>query len=83
MPEVLAFDVDTPSPDRGHEAIRVAVVEAVADLRRNIADTADGFYLADVIFEFLDAVLLAVDDLTVRVETLETAALPEEPPVAD
>lgn len=46
MPE---FDVTRPSPDAGHEAIRVAVVQAIEDL-------GFSFDLADTLFLLLDSV---------------------------
>lgn len=70
------FDIDSPSPDRGHEAIRVAVVQAITDLGQNVADTADGFYLTDVIFELLDTALTQVADLEARVAALEATTAP-------
>lgn len=60
------FSIDTPSPDRGHEAIRVAVLQAIGDLQQNAADTADSFYLADVLFELVDGLLAQVDAVNIR-----------------
>lgn len=78
-----AFDIDTPSPDDGHEAIRVAVVEAIADLRENTAGVGDAYWLTDLLFDLLGSALVAIDDLTARLAALEPAVFaspPEETP---
>lgn len=65
------FDVDTPSLDRGHEAIRLAVVAAIANLQQNVADTTDGFTLTDVIFDLLNTVMATLDAHAARIAALE------------
>lgn len=61
MPDL---DLSQPLPDRAHEAIRVAVVQA-------ITDGEDSFTLTDVVFQMLDGLLVTVDDLTARLAALE------------
>lgn len=61
MPDL---DLSQPLPDRAHEGIRQAVVQAIADVQTGQADTSDSLYLVDVLFELLD-------DLTTRVIALE------------
>jgi len=58
------LDLSQPLPDRAHEGIRLAVLQAIADGQTNQADTSDSLYLTDVLFELLD-------DLTARVTALE------------
>lgn len=58
------FDIDKPSPDDGHEAIRVAVVNAIEDLNYNTDDIGLSLSLADTLFSLLDG-------LTARVAALE------------
>src|SRR3954447_21149960 len=60
------FDIGTPSKDRGHEAIRQAVVQAIADV-------GDGFSLTDVLFELLDAAMAQIDALNIRCDALQIA----------
>lgn len=62
MPD--GIDLSQPLPDRAHEGIRQAVLQAIAAGQTNQADTSDGLYLTDVLFELLD-------DLTSRVTALE------------
>lgn len=70
-----AFDLHTPSPDDGHEGIRLAVVAAIADLGTT-AD--DSYFLTDLLFDLLSSAFTAIDDLTARLAALET---PAEPPL--
>lgn len=70
------FSIDTPSADRGHEAIRVAVLAAIADLSQNIADVGDSFSLTDALFGLVDSLLTVTNDLTARVTALETPPAP-------
>jgi hypothetical protein len=55
------FDVNTPSPDEGHEAIRVAVLTAIDNSAVNVEEA---YFLADVLFEL-------VNGLTERIAALE------------
>ena len=64
-------DLDQPLPDRAHEALRVAVVEAIANVARNTADAQDGLDLTDVCLELIDAIFAQLDDLTARLDALE------------
>ena len=80
------FDINTPSPDDGHEAIRVAVVAAIEELGWNTSDVGASFDLLDTLFVLLDSALTANDalaaqvaDLEARVTALEPAPTPEEP----
>lgn len=65
------FSVDTPSPDEGHEAIRLAVVAAIQDLAYTTDDAALGLDLADTLFALLDSAMVANDALAERLGVLE------------
>jgi uncharacterized protein len=60
-------DYRTPSPDAGHEAIRLALVQAIADLA-----TANAA---------IDKHTAALDSLTTRVTALEKPLTPVTPTI--
>jgi hypothetical protein len=70
------FDIHSPSPDEGHEAIRLAVIEAISDLGSNTEGLSENFWLVDSLFELVSVALATVDDLSARVAALESAAQP-------
>ena len=74
------FDLTRTSPDAAHEAIRVAVVQAIEDLDYTTGDLSISLELVDVLFVLIDQLLTDNAALTARIEALEQA---EEPPVAD
>jgi hypothetical protein len=80
----VAFDIDTPSPDDGHEAIRVAIVQAINDLSDTSAGVDDAYWITDLLLGMADGLYTAVSDLTARVDALEAAApsLNQPPEVA-
>lgn len=67
------FDINTPTPDDGHEAIRLAVVTAIENLNYNTGDVSLSLSLADTLFSLLDA-------LTTRVAALEPPPAPAPTP---
>lgn len=69
------FDVNVPSPDEGHEAIRVAVVAAIEELGYTADDSMLGLDLVDTLF-------VMIEGLLDRVSALESTATPEESPDA-
>ncbi len=64
------FDVNTPSPDAGHEAIRVAVVNAIEELGYNTADVGSSFDLVDLLFAYIDDLLASHDAQRIRIDAL-------------
>jgi len=60
------FDVTRPSLDRGHEAIRLAVVQAISDV-------GDGFSLTDVLLDLLTGQAQQIDALNIRCDALQIA----------
>jgi hypothetical protein len=56
-------DLNQPLPDRAHEALRAALVAALADLGQKTTDSADSFDLLDVAFELIDALGARLDAL--------------------
>jgi len=65
------FDMHVPSPDVGHEAIRLAVLQAIADGQTNAGGVDDTYFLTDLLFSLLDSAFASIDDLTARVAALE------------
>jgi hypothetical protein len=57
------LDLNEPLPDRAHEAVRVAILQT-------IADGADGFSLTDVAFSLINGLQAQVDVLTARLDAL-------------
>ena len=76
------FDVHTPSPDDGHEAIRAAVVQAIEDIDWNTVDVSVGFDLTDTLFVLLDGALADIATLKEQVTDLQSRlASLEAPPI--
>lgn len=80
----MAVDFDRPWPDKGHEAIRLAILDHLDQLRDAFLigeTTADGLTIA--LSNFVDLQQQVVD-LTARVAALETppapAPTPDPPP---
>lgn len=73
------FDINAPSPDDGHESIRVAVVGAIEELDYNTDDVGSSFGLIDTAFELLSGALATIDALTDRMAALEAAVPPIDP----
>jgi len=70
--------LDTPLPDRAHEALRQAAQDAVDALALNVADIQSGLSMTDLVFEFIGQLLdttaalnTRCDDLAARVSALE------------
>lgn len=78
-------DLNVEWPDAGHEAIRQAVVQAIADLATNAEQFADSFLLGQTAADFAQTVLVnfgllqqtvteqaaVIADLETRVTALE------------
>lgn len=60
------FSIDTPSPDEGHEAIRVAVVQAIENLGYTTDDSALGLDLVDTLFALIDQLMARLDALEAK-----------------
>lgn len=78
------FDITRESPDAGHEAIRLAVVQAIENLDYNTGDVSVLLELIDQLFTFLDeslaqrsALAARLDDLETRIGALEPTPAPE------
>jgi len=57
MPMPDLPDLNVEWPDAGHEAIRLAVVQAIADLAANTEQFADSFLLGQTAADFAQTVL--------------------------
>lgn len=79
----MTFDINTPSPDDGHEAIRVAVVQAIEDAASNASGVDDAYWLTSTLFDLIGSLLSANDALTARVDALEAAAAPPIAPTPE
>ena len=74
----MVFDVNTPSPDDGHEAIRQAVVGAIEELGTANAGVGDAYWLVDMLFSMVDGLYVQLDLLTARVDALSPALVLDE-----
>jgi hypothetical protein len=69
-----AFDLSQPSPDEGHEAIRLAVVKAIEDLGHNTESVDVSFSLVDMLFVLLEESLADRSALNIRVDAAKIQA---------
>lgn len=77
MPDLPDLNVEWP--DAGHEAIRQAVVQAIADLAAHAEQFADSFLLSQTAADFAQTVLAAVVPLQEAVTDLQARVTALEP----
>lgn len=91
MADRYTWTLDTPHPNVEVEAIRIAILQAIKDLRTAADGVDDTYWLSDLLFSLLDSALsdLAaatadrqqlrtdLDALTARVAALETLPPPD------
>lgn len=63
MPDL---DLSEPLPDRAHEAIRVAVLQAIEDARLNVGDIQSTLGMMDMLFTFIGELLDQLSAVNVR-----------------
>lgn len=68
------LDLNEPLPDRAHEAIRRAVVQAIEDIDWNASSTDLAFELTDTVFQLLATLQ---DDIAALQSALAALANPE------
>ena len=75
-------DISTPFPDRGKEALRIALVQAQADVEWNAGSSDMSFDLVDSLFVLLGGALAQIDALAARLDLMDpdTATAAGEPP---
>lgn len=50
-------DINTPLPDRSHEALRQSLVAALAGGADNATGVGDAYFLTDLLFDLLNGAL--------------------------
>ena len=71
MPEL---DLNEPLPDRAHDAIRAAVVQAITDLQANGGDIEAGFQMTDMLSQFISELIGQNTDLTAQISAANIRA---------
>jgi hypothetical protein len=66
-----AFDLNAEHPNVDINTMRLALLQAIADVRANAGGVDDSYFLTDLLFSLLDSALSAVDALAARVTALE------------
>lgn len=80
MADRYAFDLNVEHPNVDIDTMRLALLQAIADVKSTAGGVDDSYFLTDVAFSLLDSALQAIDALTARVAALEPPPVDLPPP---